>query len=56
MKAKDVDYGVSVDELKGRVAVPRYYFDELPKEIRELAFTVSDLESLRTINLIKKKN
>lgn len=54
MKAKDVDYGVSVDELKGRVAVPRYYFDVLPKEIRELAFTVSDLESLRTINLIKK--
>lgn len=54
MKSKDVDYGVAVEELRGRVAVPKFYFEELPQEVRNLAFTVSDLESLRTINLVKK--
>ena len=43
MTKKDIELQNSVASLKNRVAVTKYYFDELPKQVRELAFTVSNL-------------
>lgn len=54
MKKSDISYIASVSRLKNRVAVPEYYYEELPKDIRSLAFTVSNLETLRQIQMVKK--
>jgi len=54
MKKKDVDLVNSVARIKNRVAVDEYYYAELPQAIRSLAFTVSNLESLRTIEMVKR--
>lgn len=54
MKKSDVEYVASVARIKNRVAVKKYYYDELPKDIRSLAFTVSNLETLRQIELVKR--
>ena len=54
MTKKDIELQNSVASLKNRVAVTSYYFDELPKQVRELAFTVSNLETLRQIQMVKK--
>lgn len=54
MNKKDADLTASVAKLKNRVAVPDYYFDQLPKDIRALAFTVSNLETLRQIEMVKR--
>lgn len=50
---KDVTFEHSLELLKNRVAVTKYYYDELPKELRSLAFYVSGLEKLREIEMIK---
>ena len=54
MKKSDVELVNSVARLKNRVAVTSYYYDELPKDIRALAFTVSNLETLRQIEMVKR--
>ena len=54
MKKSEIDYTASVAKLDKRVAVPKYYFDELPKQLREMAFTVSNLETLRQIQMVKR--
>jgi len=54
MKKSDIELTNSVARIKNRVAVKDYYYDELPKEIRSLAFTVSDLESIRTIEMVMR--
>lgn len=54
MKRSDIDYTASVSKIKNRVAVPKYYFEDLPKELRQLAFTVSNLETLRQVTMVKK--
>ena len=54
MKKSDLDFINSVAKISNRVAVKKYYFDDLPQEIRSLAFTVSNLETLRQIQLVQK--
>lgn len=54
MKKADVDFTASVARIKNRVAVPRYYYDQLPKELRSLSFYVSGLEKLREIEMVKR--
>lgn len=54
MKKSDVEYVASVARIKNRVAVKKYYYEDLPKDIRSLAFTVSNLETLRQIELVKR--
>ena len=54
MKKSDVDLLASVARIKNRVSVKKYYYEELPKDIRSLAFTVSNLETLRQVELVKK--
>lgn len=54
MNQKDAELVNSVARIKNRVAVPKYYYDELPKELRGLAFTVANLETLRSIEMVKR--
>lgn len=54
MKKSDLDFVASVAKIKNRVSVKDYYFESLPQEIRSLAFTVSNLETLRQIELVKQ--
>ena len=54
MKKSDLDFISSVAKISTRVAVKDYYFDELPQDIRSLAFTVSNLETLRQIQMVQK--
>lgn len=54
MNKKDLDYVNSVARLKNRVAVKRYYLEELPKDLRSLSFTVSNLETLRQIQIVQR--
>lgn len=54
MKKSDVELINSVARINNRVAVKKYYYDELPKDIRGLAFAVSNLESLRTIQMVQR--
>lgn len=54
MKKSEIDYTASVAKIENRVAVSKYYFDELPKQLKELSFTVSNLETLRQIQMVKK--
>ena len=54
MNKKDLDFVNSVARLKNRVAVKRYYLEELPKDLRSLSFTVSNLETLRQIQIVQR--
>ena len=54
MKKSDLEFVAAVAKIKNRVAVKKYYFDELPQEIRSLAFTVSNLETLRQIEMVEQ--
>ena len=54
MTKKDASLESSVARLRNRVAVPKYYYDTLPKDLRALAFYISDLEKLRQIEMIKR--
>lgn len=54
MKKSDVQYTSSVARIKNRVAVKKYYYDELPKDVRSLSFTVSNLETLRQVEMVKR--
>lgn len=54
MKKSDADLVASVARIKNRVAVKDYYYDTLPKDIRALSFTVSNLETLRQVEMVKK--
>jgi SPP1 gp7 family putative phage head morphogenesis protein len=54
MKKEDIELEASVARIRNRVAVPKYYYDKLPKDIRSLAFYVSGLEKLREIEMVKK--
>lgn len=50
---KEVSFEYALDLLENRVAVQKYYYDELPKDLKKLSFYVSGLEKLREIELIK---
>lgn len=50
---QEVTFEYAVDILKDRVSVQKYYYDELPKDLRRLSFYVSGLEKLREIELVK---
>jgi SPP1 gp7 family putative phage head morphogenesis protein len=54
MKKSDLSFVSVVSKLKNRVSVKDYYFEKLPQNIRSLAFMVSDLETLRQIELVKR--
>lgn len=54
MNYSEIEYQESVAKLENRVAVPRYYFDELPQELKNMSFTVSNLETLRQIQMVKR--
>lgn len=54
MKKSDVDLSNSVARIKNRVAVTRYYYETLPKDLRALSFYVSGLEKLRQIQMIQR--
>lgn len=54
MKKSDLDFTNAAAKIKNRVAVESYYFEELPKDLRHLAFTVSNLETLGQINTVKR--
>lgn len=54
LNKKDIELVNSVARIKNRVAVTDYYYDELPKDVRSLAFTVSNLETLRQIQMVQK--
>lgn len=53
MKKSDLDFVNSSAMIKNRVAVKDYYFDELPQELRRLAFTVSNLETLSMVKIVQ---
>ena len=54
MKKKDIDLTATVSRLKNRVAVPDYYYEKLPKDLRSLSFYVAGLEKVREIEMIKR--
>lgn len=54
MNKKDLDFVNVVAKIKNRVAVKEYYFDQLPQELRKLAFTVSNLETLSQIKMVQR--
>lgn len=54
MKKSDLDFVNAAAKIKNRVTVDSYYFYELPQSLKRLSFTVSDLESLNQINIIKR--
>lgn len=55
MTKDDIDVSNIVDLLRNRVAVDSdYYYNQLPRDIRQLAFTVSGLEKLREIEMVKR--
>lgn len=54
MKKSDLDFVNSVSKIRNRVAVKDYYFEKLPQDLRSLSFTVSNLETLRQIEIVKK--
>lgn len=54
MRKSEIEYTASVAQIRNRVAVPRYYFDELPKYLRQMSFTVSNLETLRQIQIVQR--
>lgn len=54
VRKRDVSLGASVNRMEDRVAVPKYYYEDLPKELRSMSFYVSNLEKLREIEMVKK--
>lgn len=54
MKKSDFDFVNAVAKIKNRVSVKKYYFEDLPQDIRSLAFTVSNLETLRQVEMVKQ--
>lgn len=54
IKKEETSLDSSVNRLQNRVAVPKYYFDKLPKDLRALSFYVSNLEKLREIEMVKR--
>lgn len=54
MRKEDLDFVNSAAQIKNRVAVKDYYFNELPQALRSLAFTVSNLETLRQVEIVQR--
>lgn len=54
MKKSDVNFESVVASIKNRVAVKDYFFEKLPKDVRSLAFTVSNLETLRQVEMVQQ--
>lgn len=51
---KDVQFEQSINILRDRVAVTKYYYDKLPQDLRRLSFYAAGLEKLREIELVKR--
>src|SRR5690606_22885365 len=54
MKYSDIDLSHIVSLMNNRVSFKKYFYDRLPKDIRALAFTVSNLEVLREIEMVNR--
>lgn len=54
MKKSDLEFVNAANKIRNRVAVKDYYFEKLPQDLRSLSFMVSDLETLRQIEMVKK--
>lgn len=54
MTKKDIELENSVTRIDNRVAVQPYYLEQLPKALRSLSFTVSNLETLRQIQIVQR--
>lgn len=54
MNKEDLEFINVVAKIKNRVAVKSYYFEDLPQQLRKLAFTVSDLETLNQVKIVQK--
>lgn len=54
MKKEDLEFINSSAKIKNRVASKSYYFNELPKALRERAFTVANVETLNQIKIIQQ--
>ena len=54
MNKSDLDFVNSKAKIKNRVAVDSYYFETLPKALKEMAFTVSNLETLSMVKMIQR--
>jgi len=50
---EEVTFDFSLNILKDRVAVTKFYYNDLPKDLRRLSFYVSGLEKLREIEMVK---
>lgn len=50
---RNVSFEYALNLLENRVAVTKYYYDDLPKDLKKLSFYVSGLEKLREIELVK---
>lgn len=54
MKKSDLDYSSAAAKIQNRVAVKKYYYETLPKDVQSLSFTVSNLETLRQVEMVKR--
>lgn len=50
---REVNFKYALNLLENRVAIPKYYYNDLPKDLKKLSFYVSGLEKLREVELIK---
>lgn len=50
---RNVSFEYALNLLENRVAVKKYYYNDLPKDLKKLSFYVSGLEKLREIELVK---
>lgn len=54
MTKKEASLDNQVARLNNRVAVKKYYYNEMPQQIRSLSFTVANLETLRQVQMVQK--
>lgn len=53
LDGRKVNFKQSLNILRDRVAVPKTYYEDLPKELRAMSFYVSGLEKLREVEIIQ---
>lgn len=54
MKKSEFEFVNAIAKIKNRVAVKKYYYEDLPQDIKSLSFTVSNLETLRQVEMVKR--
>lgn len=53
LDGRKINFKQSLNILRDRVAVPKTYYEDLPKELRAMSFYVSGLEKLREVEIIQ---